>query len=105
MKEYNYKQIQHFDKNGIVFEDGTRIMYDECRKNWAETKGVKFEDTSCVAERNITAYVPYFLFYTNERIKVIFKKSILPWNTQYKKKFMNVQIKLNHLGYSTYDCS
>ena len=105
MIEYNYKQIQRFDKYGIIFYDGIKIIFDECRINWAKSRGIKPEDTFCVADRNRIAEIPYFTFYTNERIKVLFKRSIFPWDTKDKKAFLNIQMGLNRFGYSSYDLS
>lgn len=105
MIEYNWKQIARLDKNGIAFSDETVILFDECRANWAKSRGIRIEDTSCVAERDITGTPPYFLFYTNNRIKVVFKKSFFSWSKEYKKKFTDIQMGLIRFGYSSYDCS
>lgn len=105
MLEYNNKQICLIDKNGIKLSDGTTIIFDECRRNWASSRGIRYEETFCVAERNISGRIPYFMFYTNIEIKIVFKKSIFPWNKKYKRDFMNLQMALNRMGYSSYDCS
>ena len=105
MIEYNYKQIQHFDKYGIIFYDGIKIIFDECQMNWAKSRGIDPEDSFCVADRNMIAEIPYFTFYTNERIKILFKRSVFPWDTKYKKAFLNIQMGLNRFGYSSYDLS
>ncbi len=105
MLEYDYKQIKKFNEDGIVFEDGTRIKFVECRENWAKSRGVEYEDTLCVADRNISAEIPYFVFYSKKKIKILFKKSVLPWSNLCKKNFLKIQIGLNRFGYSSYDCS
>ncbi len=88
MIEYNYTQIQRFDKTGIQLDDGTIINFEECRANWAKSRGVNLEDTFCVADRGFFEKTPYFTFYTNTRVKIIFKRSFFPWNTHYKKRFL-----------------
>ena len=105
MNEYNCKQIVCFDKNGITFSDGTVIRFDECRANWANSKGISIEDTTCVAERDISGKKPYFLFYTDNRIRIVFKKGFFPWSKEYKKEFTDIQMGLIRFGYSSYDCS
>ena len=105
MKEYSYKQIKRFDKSGIVFKDGFTIDFNECRVNWANSREISYIDTVCIADRCFSVNKPYFLFYTNERVKIIFMKSIFPWDTRFKKKFLDIQIGLNRFGYSSYDCS
>ena len=105
MKEYNYKSIKRFDKFGIKFKDGYIINFNECRMNWAESRKINYTDSFCVADRFFSADNSYFIFYTNERVKIIFIKSIFPWNTKYKKIFLEIQFGLNRYGYSSYDCS
>lgn len=105
MMVYNYKQIKHMDEKGITFKDGTEILFAECRLNWAKAKGLNFNKSFCVAERNISAKIPYFTFFMDEIIQITFKKTMIPWKNQYKKKFMDMQKKLDSFGYSSYDCS
>ena len=105
MKEYNFKQIKSLNKSGIQFEDGQIIIFEECRVNWANSRAVNYEDSYCVADRNISENIPYFLFYTNEKIKVLFPKSIFPWISKHEKMFLKLQMGLNRIGYSSYDCS
>ena len=105
MKEYSYKRIKTIDKFMIVFKDGFIINFKECRMNWANSQNMNHKDSVCVADRFSSSNPPYFLFYTNERVKIIFEKSIFPWNTKYRKRFLDIQIGLNRYGYSSYDCS
>lgn len=105
MKEYNYKSIKRFNKFGIEFKDGNIINFDECRMNWANSRKINYADSVCVADRFFSTSISYFIFYTSEKIKIVFMKSIFPWNTKYRKKFLEIQIGLNRYGYSSYDCS
>ena len=105
MIEYSFNQIKLIDENGITFKDGTRLIFEECRHNWALYKGLSVDDTKCVAERDITAPKPYFLFYSNDRIKVIFNNTFFLRKYRNKKQFLDLQIRLNRLGYSSYDIS
>ena len=105
MKEYNYKSIKRFDKSGIELKDGYIIKFDECRMNWANSRKISYVDSVCVADRFFSNGNSYFIFYTNERIKIVFMKSIFPWDTKYRKRFLEIQMVLNHYGYSSYDCS
>lgn len=105
MKEYNYKSIKKFNKLGIEFKDGCIINFNECRENWADSRKINNTDTVCVADRFFSINYSYFIFYTNERIKIVFTKSIFPWDNKHRKKFLEIQIGLNRYGYSSFDCS
>lgn len=105
MKEYSYKYIKRFDESGIELKDGVVINFNECRLNWANSRKISYLDTVCVADRYFSTNKSYFVFYTNERVKIVFAKSIFLWNTKYRKKFLDIQIGLNRYGYSSYDCS
>lgn len=54
-----YSEIEKIEKNGIIFSDGTRIQFDECMEK-------------CIAERDVTATPPTFVFFTGD--KIIFDK-------------------------------
>lgn len=101
MVEYSYSKIKIINDEGITFNDGTKILFEECRCNWAKEK--ELDDTHCVAERNMSASKPYFIFYSNKKVKIIFDSVFFLCKN--KKNFMNLQIKLNRLGYSSYDLS
>ena len=60
MVEYSYSKIKIINDKGITFKDGTKIIFEECRCNWAKEK--ELDDTHCVAERNMSASKPYFIF-------------------------------------------
>ena len=105
MIEYSYSKIKKINNEGIIFSDGTKILFEECRRNWAEIKGVSINDTHCIAERNINASNPYFIFYSNNKIKIVFNKTLFIRKYFNKKQFTNFQIRLNRLGYTSFDIS
>ncbi|MCR5737314.1 MAG: hypothetical protein K6G64_06670 [Eubacterium sp.] len=105
MKTYSYKQITSINKRGINFVDGSTFLFEECKKNWAASRNMNLEDNICVAERDASAKIPYFLFYADEKVKIQYKKSFFSWNDKSKRKFASMQIKLNRLGYSSFDLS
>lgn len=105
MRIYSFRQIRMMNESGIVFKDGYTVYFGECRENWAKEKGIRLEDTLCIAERNIMDKNPYFTFYSNEKTKIIFLDSIVFFKVKKKKEFRNMQIKINRLGYSSYDNS
>ncbi|WP_022779987.1 hypothetical protein [Butyrivibrio sp. AE3009] len=103
--EYSYKEILYIDESGIHFKDGKTILFEECRKNWADSKYQILADTFCVAERDICAEEPFFLFYDDERTRVVFNKTSFPFLNKNKREFLKVQAELERLGYTTYDRS
>lgn len=105
MKEYSYKNIKRFDEFGIEFNDGFILNFIECRKNWANSRKINYDDTVCVADRYHSSKKSFFIFYSNERVKVVFKKSFFPLDNKYRKRFLYIQIGLNRYGYSSYDCT
>ena len=105
MREYNYKDIAEIDKNGIWFKDGEHVDFEECRANWGQSRGVSKEGTCCVAIRNITGNLPYFLFSDNKKTRITFKKAIFPYGVIQKRRFIKLQRSISCMGYSTYDCS
>lgn len=74
MKEYSYKDIQTITKVGILFRDGFELLFEECRNEWSIENHIKEDESYCVAERDSLAKIPYFLFYSKNRIKILFDK-------------------------------
>lgn len=103
--DYDYRKIKSIDSDGIVFLDGNKILFDECIKNWAEENRIESTDSRCIAERNATANLAYFLFFSTEKVKVTFRHSIFPWSKRHKKAFLKLQKEINQYGYSSYDIS
>ena len=105
MKEYNYYEIVRCNKNEIVFCDGFRIDFVECRNNWARYHNLSSSDTVCIAERYSKDNELYFVFFTNEKVKLNFKTNRILFRKKNKKEFVKMQIMINRYGYSSYDMS
>lgn len=75
MKVYSYKNIKCITGLGITFMDGYNIVFEECRKEWSKAKKIDITESHCVAERDLLAKEPYFLFYSKDRVKIICNSS------------------------------
>lgn len=94
-----YADIQEINTEGILFQDGSRIDFAECCRNYSG-------ESKCVAARQM----PYFVFFTSERpTKVIFTSTKSAFSRKNDRKsredFRSLQIRLGELGYKTYDLS
>ena len=102
MKTYSYKNIKHITKSGIAFVDGFDIMFDECKKEWSKEKNNSIE-SYCVAERDFLAKEPYFLFYSKERVKIIFNNKGIFSKKRNIHQFEKLQMILNEFGLRSFD--
>ncbi len=110
MLVYDYRDIKEINKEGIIFYDDYNILFEECRRGWAKEKRIPVDTTRCVAERDITGYMdeegkPYFLFFMEERVKIIYKASNYFSKRKSEKNFRILYFKLLKYGYSSYDMS
>lgn len=105
MKEYFYKDIQEITKEGILFKDGYKLLFEECRYEWCKIYNIESNQSFCVAERNIALFEPYFLFYSKEHVMVLFGKTNLLKRRKIEKQFHNLQFTLKKFGFSSYDMS
>ena len=103
MKEYSYKDIQKITKAGILFKDGFKLSFEECRIEWSIKNKIEGKESYCVAERNALAKIPYFLFYSKDKIKVFFDKKGIFCKKKNTHEFQKLQVILNQLGFSSYD--
>lgn len=103
MKEYSYKDIQKITKAGIMFRDGFELLFEECRNGWCAEHKIKREPSCCVAERDCLAKIPYFLFYSPVKVKVLFNKRGVLNKRKNEKNFHSLQLLLNKLGFTSYD--
>lgn len=103
MKEYNYSDIVKVDKMGILFSDAKFLKFEDCRHEWAKEKNISVEDTVCVALRFPEGDRRHFIFYTKERIKLNFRFNGIFKNKKSRDKFSEIQVSLNHYGYTFYD--
>ncbi len=105
MKEYSFKDIQKITKVGILFNDGFEILFKECRIEWAIENNIKENESCCVAERDTLAKIPYFLFFSKSKIKVLFDKKGIFAQKRNRNDFQKLQVILNRFGFSSYDIS
>lgn len=105
MKEYFYKDIQEITKEGILFKDGYKLLFEECRYEWCKINDIEANQSSCVAQRNIAVLEPYFLFHSKEHVMVLFGKKKLLNRRKIEKLFHNLQLTLNKFVFSSYDMS
>lgn len=105
MKEYSYNDIQKITEVGILFNDGFELLFEECRNEWSIENKIKGDETYCVAERDSLSKIPYFLFYSKDRVKVLFDKKGIFCKRRNRDEFQNLQVILNRFGFSSYDMS
>ena len=67
-----------------------------------EKYNINMDETTCVAQRDITARDPYFLFFVDSGVVVYFNKDIF---RRWDKHFHELQFQLDEFGYATYDLS
>ena len=103
MKEYSYKDILKITKAGILFKDGFELLFEECRNEWSIERKIKGGESYCVAERDSLAKIPYFLFYSKDKVKVLFDKKGILCKKRNSDEFHNLQVILNRFGFSSYD--
>ena len=97
-------QIAKIDTNGITFNDGKTLMFLECVETFQSL--YPNSNTTCVAERDITAKPPFFEFFTSdEHIKIIFDGKGLFSKSKNRNAFHDFQKQILGLGFTTYDLS
>lgn len=95
----SYFDISDVDEDGINFVNGDKIIFLDCIGN-------RYNSATCVAERDITASSPYFEFFTADKpTRIIFNKKGLFSKYINRRHFLKLQMKINDIGYSTYDLS
>lgn len=103
MKEYSYKKIRQVTESGIVFADGFELQFDECKRIWSTEKGIKNAESNCVAERDVESKEPYFLFYSEERVKLVFDNKGIFSKKRNIDQFHKLQMALNRFGIASFD--
>ncbi len=94
-----YSEIKTIDSKGIIFIDGSEIFFADCT-------GKRYDSETCVAERNIEATPAYFDFFTSDKtIRIIFGEKGAFSKSKNHKCFVELQMQINELGYSSYDLS
>jgi len=105
MREYSYKDVQEITEAGILFKDGFKLFFEECRNGWAMVNKIQREESYCVAERDILAKPSYYLFFSQDRVKIVFDNKGIREKKKNKNRFQNLQKILNSFGLSSYDMS
>lgn len=103
MKEYSYNDIQKITEEGILFKDGFKLSFEECRNEWLVQNKIKGCESHCVAERDSLSKSPFFLFYTKDRVKVCFNGKGIFGKKKNREEFQNLQAILSRFGFSSYD--
>lgn len=94
----SYSSIIKIDEAGIKFDDGECLLFSECKEHY-------HNNYRYVADRDITAQPPYFVFNTATPVKIVFDcKGIFAKNKN-RKLFNKMRTELLQLGYSTRDLS
>lgn len=103
--ERSFSEIRMIDNEGITFNDGEMIVFKDCI-------GRKYNSETCVAERDICAMPPYFEFFAADwragggiPVRIVFDKKGIFSKSVNHKNFLDFQMKINKMGYSTYDLS
>jgi len=104
MKVYNYKSVKSIEKEGIIFSDGFKIIFQDCINGFAKHYNSFTDVSTCIAERNILERPPYFQFYLDDmNVKIIFDCKGLFSKKRSIKQFQSFQLKIQNLGYKTFD--
>ena len=107
MNAFVCSSIINSTKDEIILssrEHVIRINLNECAKNFSLENGTK--SSKCVATRNITELS--FIFYTQPKTKVVFKKHFINKFINRKsatKQFSELQKEIIRAGYTSYDLS
>jgi len=104
MVMYNYKDINTVDLEGILFLNGFKLTFAECRDMWAYTHNIDADNTTCVAERNVSGKMADLIFYTaSDIVKISFCDRILFFRRAKVRELHRLVSFLNDIGYTTYD--
>ena len=93
----SFYDIKDINSDMIIFKDESTIEFDEC-------KGKKYNVEKCVADRDLNVMPAFFEFFTDyQKTRVVFDKKGLRSKQKNRDNFIQFQITLQELGYSTYD--
>lgn len=108
MLQFTDDDILEITREGITLRTPNgdiKISFSECKQNFAFENSLT--ESNCVATRNIT--IPSFIFFSNPKIEIIFKKkSFLQHLFSVKRpysEFHELQKTIQRTGYTTYDMS
>ena len=97
-KERHYSEVKTVEQTGILFDDGSQILFQDCAR--------MYDSDTCVAVRDVTAAPPYFEFRTPEQpIRIIFDRSGVFAADKNRKDFHSLQFAILKAGFKTFDLS
>ena len=101
-----HDQIASIDRESITVktqEEDIKIWFSECIKNFGLEYSVDNHRT--VGTRDVLAFT--FVFFSTHKVEVIIKQKGFWWEKFHPgaryKEFHHLQMKINELGYGTYD--
>ncbi|MBQ8567854.1 MAG: hypothetical protein IJ446_01410 [Oscillospiraceae bacterium] len=97
MERFTDKTIIKKDNTAIYLKNGLKINFYECNSKWNDLKN---SSGKCIGERNITAAVPYFVFYSDNKLIRLEVHGLFR-----RRKFNAIRQHIEKSGYSTYDLS
>lgn len=103
MKEYGYSDIASINDKGILFSDSRFIKFEECRYRWLKEHNISENDSVCIALRFCEKDKCYFIFYSDEPIKLVFNMKGFIKRKRNINKFEKIQRLINRCGYTSYD--
>lgn len=103
MRDYNITDVVEITQKGILFHDNYFIDFNKCRAEWAKKNNILESETVCVAERYNSSNEKYFILYHTENIKISFICKGLFKKKKAEHKFIEFQVKLNRVGYTSFD--
>lgn len=107
MNDIICSEIVNINSTGITLKHKTAnifVSFEECAKNYANQNFL--ETSKCVAVRDITNLT--FTFYTNPKVKMVFKKSFFKNLFSGKsavRRFLDLQKSIRNFGFTSYDLS
>lgn len=99
LHEYSADQIKLMNREKIVFDDGSELLFNECVSSWEA-------EYQCIGQKNILGdepeNVPYFVFWIwrGQHFKIVFRGNRFNSPEKLFHKFCD---KLHKYGYDGYD--
>lgn len=114
----NIENVVDITAEGLLFTDSlgaiSKILFDECRKNWVEhvNKGgftdwqgnpahITFEESRCIGTRNMIAKPPYILLYSENKLKIEMQPKNFKKLSKIQKEILTVLYNVG--GVTTFD--
>jgi hypothetical protein len=105
--------IKEITINSVIYlDDNIQKVLDlhQCAENYANDNNLNVNENRCVGERNWFAERPYFIFFSNPKVKfeIITKKRFIDhfnkyWYQRYYPEFVKIQLELQQFNWHTFD--